>query len=229
MKQSQWIAVFFTLALLFCFAMPAGAFEIGARALYWFPSFKADIRVDDSGVTGDNINLKDTLGVEDESFPSFEALRRARKASPERRLYADGLFGIDTAHPEDHLQRPDLRRRQQSRYGPEAQDARSGIPVYLPGYGKHPGRFLARRSSAQIKYIDGEAKINAPASNTGSDFNVPRTHADGGARRPYRHPARPPRGAGEGDRHRLFRQLPLRGAGRSLLDPLPVSGYPCRI
>ena len=89
MKKSQWIAVFFTLALLFCFAMPVGAFEIGARALYWFPSFKADIKVDDSGVTGDNLNLKDTLGVENESFPSFEALRGPRTASPERRLHAD--------------------------------------------------------------------------------------------------------------------------------------------
>ena len=47
MKQSQGIAVFVTLALLFCFAMPVGAFEIGGRALYWLSSFETDIKVDD--------------------------------------------------------------------------------------------------------------------------------------------------------------------------------------
>ena len=72
MKRPQWMAFFFALALLFCFAMPVGAFEIGARGLYWFPSFKADIKVDGAGLVGNNLNLKDTLGVGNESFPSFE-------------------------------------------------------------------------------------------------------------------------------------------------------------
>ena len=49
MKPSQGMAIFFLSALFFCFAAPVGAFEIGARGLYWFPSFKADIRADDAG------------------------------------------------------------------------------------------------------------------------------------------------------------------------------------
>src|SRR3989339_825377 len=66
------MTVVFALTLVFSVVMPAGAFEIGARGLYWLPSFKADIKVDSGGVAGNTIDLKDTLGVKDESFPSFE-------------------------------------------------------------------------------------------------------------------------------------------------------------
>ncbi len=71
MKKSQWTSLC-ALALLFFSAMPVGAFEIGVRALYWFPALAADIRVDSDGRTGTTLNLKDNLGIRDESYPSFE-------------------------------------------------------------------------------------------------------------------------------------------------------------
>ena len=72
MKRSQWTAIFFALTLIFCSALPAGAFEIGARAMYWFPAFKADMKADDAGVVGTEVSAKDTLGVGYKAIPTVE-------------------------------------------------------------------------------------------------------------------------------------------------------------
>ena len=71
MKRSQWTA-FCALALLLFSAMPVGAFEIGVRGYYWFPGFKTDMKSDSDGLTGSDINLKDTLDIGNKAFPSVE-------------------------------------------------------------------------------------------------------------------------------------------------------------
>ena len=71
MKKSVYTSIF-VLALIMIAAMPAGAFEIGARALYWFPTLDANIQADNAGIIGTNLNVKDDLGVDNESFPSVE-------------------------------------------------------------------------------------------------------------------------------------------------------------
>ena len=53
--------------------VPAEAMEFGARGFWWFPSLKANMRVDKSGIRGDDINLKDDLGLDDKSTYSVEA------------------------------------------------------------------------------------------------------------------------------------------------------------
>jgi len=58
--------------LIISVAMPAHAFELGARAYYWFPSFEADMRVDEGGSKGTQVDLKDDLGVDNEYYPSVE-------------------------------------------------------------------------------------------------------------------------------------------------------------
>lgn len=73
MKRLRLTTFFFTLVLLLFGALPVGAFEIGARASYWFPAFKTDMKADHAGITGDKVNLKDNLGVGTEAFPSIEA------------------------------------------------------------------------------------------------------------------------------------------------------------
>ncbi|MBA4422965.1 MAG: hypothetical protein C0390_07655 [Syntrophus sp. (in: bacteria)] len=169
MKQSQGMAFFFALALLLCSAMPVGAFEIGARALYWFPTFKADIRVDDSGLTGDNLNLKDTLGVKDESFPSFEV------------FVGHGGHHLNVAYtPIDYSGSTLLTRKivfnGQTFAAGSKVDTNLQLKMFDLGYQYDlidTENILAGFSLGlivQIKYIDGEAKINAPAYNTGSDF-----------------------------------------------------------
>ena len=72
-KRAQWTALFCTLALILLLALPAGALEIGARAYYWFPAFKTDMKSGGAGLPGTDLNLKDNLGVGNEAFPSLEA------------------------------------------------------------------------------------------------------------------------------------------------------------
>ncbi len=169
MKQSQGTAFFFILALLLGFAMPAGAFEIGARALYWFPSFKADIKVDDSGKTGDILNLKETLGVKDESYPSFEV------------FLGGGNHHLDVAYtPIDYSGSALLTRKivfNGQTYAPGSK-VDTGLRLKMFDL-EYRYTFLDTENIfagfsldliGHIKYIDGEAKINAPASNTGSEF-----------------------------------------------------------
>ena len=55
------------------FAPPVFAFGFGARADYWIPTFKGDLRVDDNGVAGTEINLKDDLGISNDNIPGAEA------------------------------------------------------------------------------------------------------------------------------------------------------------
>ena len=71
MKRSQW-TVLCALVLLLLWAMPVGAFEIGARGYYWFPGFKADMKSDSAGLSGTDVNLKDNLDVGTKAFPSVE-------------------------------------------------------------------------------------------------------------------------------------------------------------
>ena len=63
-----------TLILLTIFCAPSAfALGFGASADYWIPTFKGDLRVDNNGVTGTEINLKDDLGISNENIPGAEA------------------------------------------------------------------------------------------------------------------------------------------------------------
>lgn len=55
---------------LVSFSHAAYALEIGARAYYWFPTFKSDLRADDGDT---KVDVKDVLGVDNEHYPSIEA------------------------------------------------------------------------------------------------------------------------------------------------------------
>ena len=55
-----------------CSVATADALELGARAYYWFPTFKSDLRVDDN-IRGTEVNVKDVLSVGYEYLPSLEA------------------------------------------------------------------------------------------------------------------------------------------------------------
>ena len=55
MKRSPW-TVLCALTLLLLWAMPVGAFEIGARGYYWFPGFWADMKSDGAATPGTDIH-----------------------------------------------------------------------------------------------------------------------------------------------------------------------------
>ncbi len=167
MKRPQWMVIFFAPALLFCFAMPIGAFEIGARGLYWLPSFKADIKVDGAGLVGNTLNLKESLGVKDESFPSFEVFvghgrhhlnvaYTPMAYSGSTPLTRDITFNGRTFTASSKVD-TDLKLRM---FDLEYRYTLLDFENLAVGF--------SFDAIGQVKYIDGEARINAPAANVGA-------------------------------------------------------------
>jgi hypothetical protein len=169
MKRSQWMALC-ALAVLLCTAMPADAFEIGARALYWFPAFKADMKADSAGLSGTSLDLKDNLGVGNKGIPTIEAFGGLGKhhlslgytpisysgsttlAAPvtfNGKVFAAGIVDTDLK-----LRMLDLEYRYTLL---DMENILAGFSLDAIG---------------QIKYIDGEAKMNAPATGTEADFTI---------------------------------------------------------
>ena len=170
MKRISW--TFLAAAwLLLTWAMPAGAFEIGARALYWFPSFKADMKSDAAGLTGSSLNLKDNLGVGNESFPTFEAFgglgnhRISLGYTPIKYSGSTTLSSAITFHGQNFAAGErvdtDLKLRMLDL---EYQYTFLNMENILAGF--------SLGAIGQIKYLDGEAKMNAPASGKQADFTA---------------------------------------------------------
>ena len=170
MKRSQW-TVLCALALLLLWAMPVGAFEIGARGYYWFPGFKADMKADNAATPGTDINLKDNLDVGTKAFPSIEVFGGLGRShlgltyTPitysgstvlvqpinfNGKVFAAG-WNVDT---DLKLLMLDLEYRFTAL---NMENIMAGVSLDVIG---------------QIKYIDGEAKMNAPAAGTGADFTI---------------------------------------------------------
>lgn len=170
MKRLLW-TVLCALALLLFWSMPIGAFEIGARALYWFPTMKADMKADANGQTGTTLDLKDNLGVGTESFPTFEAfggLGKHRislaytpiKYSGSTKLTAPVTFNGQTFGAGTDVN-TDLKLRMLDL---EYQYKLLDLENILAGFSLF--------AIGQIKYIDGEARMEAPATATAADFKV---------------------------------------------------------
>ena len=172
MQHTKKTVVFFALALFFCFAMPVGAFEIGARGLYWLPTFSADIKVDDSGLVGDRLDLTSMLGVEDDKpFPSVEvfvghgrhlltlaytAMDYSGSAILTQKIVFNGQTFAVGARVDTSL---DLKMFDaQYQYTVlDLENALAGLSFNLIG---------------QIKYIDTEAKIIEPIFKTGTEATL---------------------------------------------------------
>lgn len=79
MKTRVPFVVLLAAAMLLA-ALPATAapgFEVGARALYWFPDISGTATVNSDGLEdGTEFDVKSDLGVKDESFPAGEAFFR---------------------------------------------------------------------------------------------------------------------------------------------------------
>jgi hypothetical protein len=172
MQHTKKTALLFSLALFFCFAMPAGAFEIGARGLYWLPTFKADIKVDDSGRIGDRLDLTSMLGVEDDKpFPSVEvfvghgrhllnlaytAMDYSGSAILTQKIVFNGQTFAVGARVDTSLDLKMFDVQYQYTFL-DFENALAGLSFNLIG---------------QIKYIDTEAKIIEPIFKTGTDATL---------------------------------------------------------
>jgi hypothetical protein len=164
MKRSHWMALC-ALTLLLLRAMPIGAFEIGVRGYYWLPGFKADIKSDSSGMSGTNIDLKDTLGINTKAFPSVEVFGGGGRhhlgftytpidysgstTLATKIVYNGRTFLAGTNVDSDlKLRMFDLEYRYTLL---DTENILAGFSIDVIG---------------QIKYIDGEAKISAPSINS---------------------------------------------------------------
>ena len=172
MQRTKKTVVFFAMAMLLCFAMPAGAFEIGARGLYWLPTFKADIKVDDSGVVGDRLDLTSVLGVEDDKpFPSVEvfvghgrhllnlaytAMDYSGSAILTRKIVFNGQTFAVGSQVDTSLDLKMFDAQYQYTFL-DLENALAGVSFNLIG---------------QIKYIDTEAKLSEPILKTGTEATL---------------------------------------------------------
>ncbi len=68
-KAFLWMICF---VAVFGMAVPGQAFEFGVRGHYWFPELSGNLRVDESGIPGDTLDLESDLGLDDESYPVIE-------------------------------------------------------------------------------------------------------------------------------------------------------------
>jgi hypothetical protein len=170
MKRFQWMVVSMLVMVLFS-AMPVGAFEIGARGYYWFPGFKADMKVDVAGLVGSDVNLKDNLNVGTNAFPSVEVFAGLGKnhlgltytpitysgsTTLSQNINFDGkTFTAGTYVDTDlNLRMLDLEYR---RTLFDTENFLAGFSLDVIG---------------QLKYIDGEAKLNAPAAGKAADVDL---------------------------------------------------------
>jgi hypothetical protein len=160
MKRSQWTALC-ALALLLLWAMPVGAFEIGARGYYWFPVFKADMKSDGAGLSGTDVNLQDNLGVGTKAFPAvevFAGLGRSHLGLTYTPIEYSGSTRL--AVPINFDGKPfaagtnvdsDLKLRMLDL---EYRFTALNMENIMAGF--------SLDAIGQLKYIDGEAKIAAP-------------------------------------------------------------------
>lgn len=167
--------VFYTaliaVSVIICAAMPAGAFEWGARGSYWFPSLSADIKADNAGVAGTKLNVKDDLGVGNESFPIVEAFGGIGRHtfslaytpldySGSKTLTAPVNFNGQTyaagvnVNTDLELKMLDLQYRYKFL---DLENVLAGASLSAIG---------------QVKYIDGYARMAAPATNTSAEYTV---------------------------------------------------------
>jgi hypothetical protein len=162
MKRSRWM-VFCALALLLLWAIPVGAFEIGARGYYWFPGFKADMKSDSAAKTGTDINLKDNLDVDATALLSVEVFGGLGRNhlgltytpinySGSTKLATKIDFNGQTFVPGTNVD-SDLKLRMVDL---EYRFTALNMENMLAGF--------SLDAIGQIKYIDGEARIFAPAA-----------------------------------------------------------------
>ena len=87
MKKNLFAALGTLFLMIIFFAPSVHALGFGAQLEYWIPSFKGDLRMDNDGVTGTEINLEDDLGVSSDNIPGVEAFFQWAITHSDFRIY----------------------------------------------------------------------------------------------------------------------------------------------
>ena len=154
------------------FAPPVFAFGFGARADYWIPTFKGDLRVDDNGVAGTEINLKDDLGISNDNIPGAEAyfeignheislayslINLSGAKNIEKNIVFNGQTYIVSDYVESELKT--------SMIDFEYQYKLLNFKNILAG--------LSIGIIAKVKYFDGDVRIHSSVDDTKKEIHVP--------------------------------------------------------
>jgi hypothetical protein len=75
LRRSLNLAVVVVIGL----AVSVSAFELGIRGMDWFPDLYGHVQVDNSGRVRTEIDLRDDLGINNESYARVEAFIGIRK------------------------------------------------------------------------------------------------------------------------------------------------------
>ena len=73
MKKNLFAALGILILLTIFYVPSVFALGFGVRADYWIPTFSGDLRVDNNGVAGTDINLKNDLDISSDNIPGVEA------------------------------------------------------------------------------------------------------------------------------------------------------------
>jgi outer membrane protein len=162
-----------TLILLTIFCAPSAfALGFGVSADYWIPTFKGDLRVDNNGVVGTEINLKDDLGISNDNIPGVEAyfgignheislayslVNLSGAKNIDKKIVFNGDTYIKHTNVESELKT--------SMIDLEYQYKLLNFKNILAG--------LSFGIIAKVKYFDGDVRINSSAYDTQKDIHVP--------------------------------------------------------
>jgi len=154
------------------FVTPVNAFELGARGYYWFPDLKGDLRVDEDGIRGTKLDVEDTLGIDNESFPSVEVFAGIGKHhisvmytqfhySGSKNLTQPITFSGQTYSTNSRIESDFKTKMLDLEYQYDLinlENILAGFSIGVIG---------------KIRYIDGEAELKSPA--LGSSYNQKET------------------------------------------------------
>ncbi len=149
-------------------AVQAGAFELGARVAYWYPALSGDVRLDD-GVRGDRVSWTDDLGVDDEGIFFGDAwvwlgdhqliLSAARVEYSGSKNLGGVTFGGKTFSGDTDASLEYTSIDLAYRYD------LIDLENILAGFSLGP--------IVQVKYLDGEARLEGGGQEASQSFQVP--------------------------------------------------------
>ena len=160
------------IVLVIGMAVPASAFELGVRGMYWFPDLQGDVQVDKDGIVGTKLDLRDDLGINNESYPwldvflgigkhhlTFSYFEANYKGSQfiNKNIYFNGeLFNInDLVDSKIDYKSYDLM------YQYDVVDWENILAGFSLGV------------VARVKYLDGELAMASTTQQTKLDFTAP--------------------------------------------------------
>jgi hypothetical protein len=73
MKKNLFTVLGILILLMIFYVPSVFALGFGAQADYWIPTFSGDLRVDNNGFAGTEINVNNDLGISSDNIPGVEA------------------------------------------------------------------------------------------------------------------------------------------------------------